>query len=65
VPGLPAKQLIDIQVVVSDLVVTARVAAAARRAGFVHVAGQWFGTDRWGADHPEEVAAGADPGKRV
>jgi dephospho-CoA kinase len=65
VPGLPAKQLIDIQVVVSDLVVAARVAAAARRAGFVHVAGQWFGTDRWGADHPEEVTADADPGRPV
>lgn len=41
------------------------MAAAARRAGFVHVAGQWFGTDRWGADHPEEVAADADPGRPV
>jgi hypothetical protein len=56
VPGLRAKELIDIQVVVSDLVVAARVATAARRAGFVHVAGQWFGTDRWGADHLEQVA---------
>lgn len=65
VPGLPAKQLIDIQVVVSDLSVAARVAEAARRSGFVHVLGQWFGTDRRGVDHPEEVVVDADPGRPV
>jgi dephospho-CoA kinase len=65
VPGLPAKQLIDIQAVVADLAVAAQVAGAARRAGFVHVPGQWFGTDRHGMDHPEEVVVDADPGRPV
>jgi dephospho-CoA kinase len=65
VPGLPAKQLIDIQVVVADLPTAARVVEAARRAGFVHVPGQWFGTDRHGVDHPEEVVVDADPGRPV
>jgi dephospho-CoA kinase len=65
VQGLPAKQLIDSQVVVTDLAVAARVAASARCAGFVHVPGQWFGTDRHGIDHPEEVVVDADPGRPV
>jgi dephospho-CoA kinase len=65
VPGLPAKQLIDIQVVVADLARAVRVAEAARRAGFVHVPGQWFGTDRHGVDHAEEVVVDADPGRPV
>lgn len=65
VPGLPAKELIDIQIVVSDLAAAARVAESARRAGCVHVPGQWFGTDRYGADHPEEVVVDADPGRPV
>lgn len=65
VPGLPAKQLIDIQVVVRDLDVASRVAETARRSGFVHVPGQWFGTDRHGVSHPEEVVVDADPGRPV
>ena len=65
VPGLHAKQLIDIQVVVADLPTAARVAEAAQRAGFVHVPGQWFGTDRHSMDHPEEVVVDADPGRPV
>jgi GrpB-like predicted nucleotidyltransferase (UPF0157 family) len=65
VPGLPAKQLIDIQVVVADLSVAADVAEAGRRSGFVHVPGQWFGTDQRGADYPEEVVVDADPGRPV
>jgi dephospho-CoA kinase len=33
------------------------------RAGFVHAPGRWFGTDRNGVDHPEEVVVDADPGR--
>jgi dephospho-CoA kinase len=65
VSGLAAKQLIDIQVVVASLPVAAQVADAARRAGFVHVPGQWTGTDRYGTEHPEEVVVDADPGRPV
>jgi dephospho-CoA kinase len=31
----------------------------------VHVPGQWFGTDRHGVDHPEQVVVDADPGRPV
>lgn len=65
VPGLAAKGLIDIQVVVADLETAARVAKSARRAGFAHVPGQWFGTDRHGIDHPEEVVVDTDSGRPV
>jgi dephospho-CoA kinase len=65
VPGLPAKQLIDIQVVVADLQAAAHVAEAARRSGFVRVPGRWFGTDQQGVDHPEEVVVDADPDRPV
>jgi dephospho-CoA kinase len=63
VPGLPAKQLIDIQVVVEAL--ARPVADAARRSGFVRVPGTWSGTDQRGVDHPEEVVVDADPGRPV
>jgi dephospho-CoA kinase len=65
VPGLPAKQLLDIQAVVADLADAVGVAEAARRAGFVHAPGPWFGTDRYGIDHPEEVVVDADPARPV
>ena len=52
------KDLIDIQVVVTDLDVGAQVANAAVTAGFVRVSGGWFGEDRAGELHVEEVAEG-------
>jgi dephospho-CoA kinase len=64
-PGLPAKRLIDIQVVVSALALAGPVADAARRSGFARVPGVWFGTDQRGVDHPEEVVVDADPGRPV
>ena len=39
VPGLPAKDLVDIQVVVADLTIAVDAARAAASAGFVHVSG--------------------------
>jgi dephospho-CoA kinase len=65
VPGLAAKQLVDIQVVVADVAAAAQVAKAARRSGFVHVPEQCFGTDRYGTGHPEEVVVDTDPGRPV
>jgi dephospho-CoA kinase len=65
VPDLPAKDLIDIQVVVDDLTVALELAMAARRAGFVHEAGEWYGEDRDGEKYREEVVVDADPGRPV
>jgi dephospho-CoA kinase len=65
IPGLPAKQLIDIQVLVEAPALARPVADAARRSGFVRVPGNWFGTDQHGASHPEEVVVDADPGRPV
>jgi dephospho-CoA kinase len=65
VPGLPAKQLIDVQVLVQALALARPVADAVRRSGFVRVPGNWFGTDQRGAGHPEEVVVDADPGRPV
>ena len=63
VPGLPAKDLIDIQIIVRNDDVARRVADAATNAGFVHVAGDWFGKDRDGTLHLEQVCVDADPAR--
>lgn len=65
VPGLPAKDLVDIQVTVEDLASAQRGSESARQAGFVHVSGDWYGEDRFGIEHPEAVAVDADPGRPV
>src|SRR5665213_3021630 len=65
IPGLPAKDIIDIQVVVDDLVAALELARNASQAGFVHVEGDWFGEDRAGVKFREEVAVNADPGRPV
>ena len=65
VPGLPAKDLIDIQVVVPDLDVADGVAVHARDAGFVRVPGRWSGPDRDGRQYEEVVLVDADPGRPV
>ncbi|MES9539785.1 GrpB family protein [Actinomadura sp. NPDC000600] len=61
VAGLPAKNIIDLQVVVDDLDVAVACAAASHDAGFVHVVGPFYGIDRHGAHHDEQVAVDADP----
>jgi dephospho-CoA kinase len=65
VPDLLAKDLIDIQVVVDDHAVGLELAGTARRAGFVHVAGEWYAEDRDGKKYREEVVVDADPGRPV
>jgi dephospho-CoA kinase len=65
VPGLPAKNLIDIQVVVPDLAVADAVAQGARDAGFVRVPGRWSGPDRSGKQFDEVVLVDADAGRPV
>ena len=65
VPGLAAKDLIDIQIVVRDLARAEAVATNGRRAGFVRVAGAWDAPDRLGDRFPEVVMVDADPGRPV
>lgn len=65
VPGLLAKDLIDIQVVVDDVSRALPLAQMSRRGGFVHVVGDWCGEDRHGTKFREEVAVDADPGRPV
>lgn len=65
VPGLPAKNLIDVQVVVADFDDADHIAEASRAAGFVHVPGPLWCQDRHGIQHPEEVVVDADPGRPV
>lgn len=65
VPGLPAKNLIDLQVTVPDDEDAPAVATAIANGGFVVVKGEWFGRDRDGRRHPEQVCVDADPGRPV
>jgi dephospho-CoA kinase len=65
VPGLPAKNLIDIQVVVADMHAANKVACRGPEAGFVRVDGPLMCGDRHGSEHPEEVVVDADPGRPV
>ncbi|MGH3646628.1 MAG: dephospho-CoA kinase [Micromonosporaceae bacterium] len=66
VPGLIAKDLIDIQVVAGgDLEQAERVTEDARKAGFVPVPGRWFDVDPEGREHEKRVAVDADPGRPV
>ncbi len=64
VPGLAAKDLIDLQVVVRDLREAEVAAEETRRAGFVPV-GEILDIDRHGALVPEQCAVDADPGRPV
>lgn len=65
VPGLRAKDLIDIQIMVPTMVDAETVATVATDAGFVLVSGEWFGLDRRGGEHPELVVVDADPARPV
>lgn len=65
VPGLPAKDLIDIQAVVADLETAALVADAGPAAGFVRAPGRWYAVDRRGTEHEEAAVVDADPGRPV
>ncbi|PZG22001.1 GrpB family protein [Nonomuraea aridisoli] len=65
VPAMAAKDIIDLQVVVDDLAAAVEAAALSHEAGFVHVTGPFYGIDRHGTHHDEQVAVDADPGRPV
>lgn len=64
VPGLLAKDCIDLQVVVADLARAGDVADDLREAGLVRRAGRWWDGDS-DAGHDKALAQNADPGQMV
>ena len=65
VPGLAAKAVIDLQVVVADLDVAAGLAGDLADAGLVRMPDRWFDTGRDGREHDKVMACNADPGRAV
>lgn len=63
VPGLPATDLLDLQLVVADLPAAARLAGELSDAGMVRLAGDWCDHRRDGGRHPRAMAGSADPGR--
>lgn len=65
VPGLPAKDVIDVQLVVADLETAASVAAGLAEAGLVPLPDRWYDVDRDGVERDKSLACNADPGRAV
>ncbi|MGH3943222.1 MAG: dephospho-CoA kinase [Pseudonocardiaceae bacterium] len=65
VPGLDAKDVLDVQVVVADLETATRLAADLSAAGLVGLAGSWWDNARNGATMDKSIAVNADPGRAV
>ena len=70
VPGLPAKDVLDLQLTVTDLATADELAGPLTRAGFPRAPGTWWDTPKPGAAGPGEVwpkrlHGGADPGRVV
>ncbi len=67
VPGLPAKDLIDLMLAVPTLEEADRIAAALGGAGLPRRTGEWFDNARGvpGLTWPKRLHGGADPGRSV
>ncbi|SDU75165.1 dephospho-CoA kinase [Jiangella alkaliphila] len=65
VPGLPAKDVIDVQLVVADLDTATALAGDLADAGLVRLPDRWWDVDRDGVEHDKAIAANADPGRPV
>ncbi len=70
VPGLPAKDVLDLQLGVVDLAAADRLAEALAAAGFPRVPGEWYDSPKPGLAGPGPVwdkrfHANADPGRAV
>ncbi|MGH3752034.1 MAG: dephospho-CoA kinase [Pseudonocardiaceae bacterium] len=65
VPGLDAKDILDVQVVVDDLEVAKRLAADLTAVGLVRLAGRWWDTARDGTTWDKAMATNADPARAV
>ncbi|MTD57350.1 dephospho-CoA kinase [Amycolatopsis pithecellobii] len=66
VPGLPAKDIVDLQLVVSTLEDADALAEALLDAGFPRTEGEWTDTPQDGSrPWPKRVHTGGDPGRAV
>jgi dephospho-CoA kinase len=65
VPGLDAKDVVDVQVVVADLEVAKRLAEDLSAVGLVRLAGHWWDNARDGTTRDKAMATNADPARAV
>jgi dephospho-CoA kinase len=65
VPGLAAKDVIDLMVTAADLPGAVQFAGELVDAGLVRMPGRWFDVGRDGAEHDKGMAVNADPGRAV
>ncbi len=65
VPGLAAKDVIDVQVVVDDLTTARALAEDLADAGLVHMPGEYADPRPGGAPAPKVLACNADPARAV
>lgn len=65
VPGLDAKDVLDVQVVVTDLTVAKRLAEDLSAVGLVTLAGRWRDDTRDGTTADKAYATNADPARAV
>jgi dephospho-CoA kinase len=65
VPGLDAQDVLDVQVVVGDLAMTARIADELISGGLVHRHGRWRDNTRDGTVWDKAMATNADPARAV
>ncbi|MGH4009267.1 MAG: dephospho-CoA kinase [Pseudonocardiaceae bacterium] len=65
VPGLDAKDVLDVQVVVADREVAKRLADDLSSVGLVRLAGRWWDNARDGTTRDKAMATNADPARAV
>ncbi|WP_053202991.1 dephospho-CoA kinase [Jiangella muralis] len=65
VPGLPAKDVIDVQLVVADLATAEEVAGELAEVGLVRLPDRWWDVDRDGVERDKVLICNADPGRAV
>jgi len=65
VPGLDAKDVLDLQVVVADLATARQVADELLAAGLVRASGRWWDDLADGTKHDKAMALNADPARAV
>jgi dephospho-CoA kinase len=65
VPGLDAKDVLDVQVVVGDLAAAEKLGDDLIDAGLVRLSGHWWDNDRNGTTLDKAYATNADPGRAI